>query len=133
MWTRIGVQTAVEPTPTTMYMGRGARREFSMPVISFGISTEEVGYALTNLFLPGFSGNWGGYDNPALTTLTNQALATLDPLAREKMLVQATEMLTDDIGFIPLDQLVNSWASRKGVIYEPRTDQRSVAMSARPE
>ena len=65
--------------------------------------------------------------------IADHALATLDPSAREKMLVQATEMLTDDIGFIPLYQLVNSWASRKGVIYEPRTDQRSVAMRARPE
>ncbi len=61
------------------------------------------------------------------------ALATPDPAAREKMLVQATAMLTDDIGCIPLYQVVNASASRNGVIYEPRTDQRSVAISARPE
>jgi len=67
------------------------------------------------------------------TATAPRALATPDPSAREKMLVQATEMLTDDIGCIPLYQPVNASASRKGVIYEPRTDQRSVAMSARRE
>ena len=33
---------------------------------------------------------------------------------------------------IPLLQLVNTWATRRGVTYEPRMDERTTAMGVKP-
>ena len=133
MWSRIGVQTAVEAVPTSMFLGRGAKHEYSMPVFSWGISTGEVGYALTNVFERKGPANWGDYNNPEYEAVTDRALSTMDEAARERMLIEAMTMLVHDVAFIPQYQLINFWASRKGVVYAPRVDQRTVAMSAQPE
>jgi len=55
-----------------------------------------------------------------------------DDTARERLLVQASEMLAEDVGYIPLYSIINSWASKKSVIFEPRPDQFNFAASARP-
>ncbi|HYI85185.1 MAG TPA: hypothetical protein VEX11_18510 [Acetobacteraceae bacterium] len=41
-------------------------------------------------------------------------------------------MATDRTLVIPLYQLVNSWALRRGLTYEARMDERTVAMGVRP-
>ena len=38
----------------------------------------------------------------------------------------------DDLGLIPLFQLTNIWASRRGLTHEARADERTVAMGVRP-
>ena len=63
---------------------------------------------------------YGRYSNPALDTLTDQALATMDDTAREKLLIQAVEIAMAELPIIPLHMLINFWAARKGVVYEAR-------------
>ncbi|MFC7555986.1 ABC transporter substrate-binding protein [Pseudoroseomonas wenyumeiae] len=137
MWTRIGVRTTVDAVPASVYLSRGAQHEYLMPFFSWGIGTGEASYVLTNLFntMDRISGrgpaNWGAYSNAALDQLIEQAMSTMDDGAREKMLVRAQKVVSEDIAAIPLYQLVNFWASRRDIIYDARRDQRTVATSAR--
>jgi peptide/nickel transport system substrate-binding protein len=73
--------------------------------------------------------NRGRYSNPEVDKLVAQALATVDDAKREKILQQATELAIGDLGIIPLHYQVNTWATKKGLAYRPRTDEYTVAMS----
>ena len=57
-----------------------------------------------------------------------EALATVDDAKREKVLQKATEIAIGDLGIIPLHYQVNTWATRKGLAYTPRTDEYTVFM-----
>ena len=61
--------------------------------------------------------------------LIQQALATVDDAKREKILQQATEIAIGELGIIPLHYQVNTWATRKGLAYTPRTDEYTMVMS----
>jgi ABC-type transport system substrate-binding protein len=136
MWTRIGVATQVEALPWSVYSVRSAKQEFSIGMLGVGSITGEAGYALVNFwgsFGPAGSrgaNNNGRYANPALDALTDKALATIDDASREKLLQQAVAMWADDVAVIPLYQLENFWAMRKGLDYQARMDERTIAMNA---
>ena len=49
-----------------------------------------------------------------MDALLEQALATVDNAKREKLLQQATELVINDTGLVPLHYQVNTWAARKG-------------------
>ncbi len=78
------------------------------------------------------SGNRGRFSDPGLDRLMVEALATIDAPAREAKLRAATRIATDKVGVIPLFFLVNTWASRGGVSYVPRSDGYTLAENARP-
>jgi peptide/nickel transport system substrate-binding protein len=136
MWSRIGVQTQVEAMPWNTYSARANKQEFSIGVQGWGSVTGEAGYGLINIMGtvdPAASrgpSNWAHYSNPALDALTDKALSTIDDGTREKLLQQAVAMAMDDVAIIPLHQLENFWAMRKGLTYEPRMDERTLAMNA---
>jgi peptide/nickel transport system substrate-binding protein len=138
MWTRIGVQTTIEAMPWSTFSVRGARLEYSAALGGWGSNTAEAGYLLINIIgtydraAGRGASNARRYSNPALDALTDRAMSTFDPAAREKLLIQAVEMATDDVALIPLHQLVNFWATKKSVAYTPRMDERTVAMDAQP-
>ena len=73
--------------------------------------------------------NRGRYSNSEVDKLIQQALATVDDGKREKILQQATEIAIGELGIIPLHYQVNTWATRKGLAYTPRTDEYTLAMS----
>jgi peptide/nickel transport system substrate-binding protein len=136
MWTRVGVQTAVDALPWSAFSVRSAHQDFSMGLIGWGSNTAEAGYTLVNIIgtydakaSRGASNN-GRYSNPALDALTDRALATLDDTAREKLLVEGVTTSMQQLPFIPLHQLINFWATRKGITYDPRQDERTVALNA---
>jgi peptide/nickel transport system substrate-binding protein len=138
MWTRIGVRTAVEALPWASYSTRAARQEFNARLAGWGSVTGEASYMLVNIFGTfdrdrriGAS-NQSRYSNPALDALTTRATATLDDAARERLLQEGVAMVDGDTAMIPLFQLVNFWATRRGITYEARMDERTVAMGARP-
>ena len=56
------------------------------------------------------------------------ALAEVDDKKRAAALAKATEVAIKDLGIIPLHYQVNTWGARKGFKYQPRTDERTVAM-----
>jgi peptide/nickel transport system substrate-binding protein len=138
MWSRVGVRTSVDALPWASYSTRTSRQEFNMRLAGWGSVTGEGSYMLVNI-LGTFdrerrigASNSSRYSNPELDALTTRATATLDDAARERLLQEAVAMVDRETSMIPLLQLVNFWATRRGITFEPRMDERTTAMSARP-
>lgn len=138
MWTRVGVQTTVEALPWSAFSVRSSRQEFGMRLVGWGSATGEASYALVNILGTNNAetrfgaNNAGRYSNPELDALTRRATATLDDKEREQILQQAVKLAMDDVAIIPLHQLVNTWAVRKGLNHDPRMDERTRAMDVTP-
>ncbi|MCE9642254.1 MAG: ABC transporter substrate-binding protein [Betaproteobacteria bacterium] len=137
MLTRVGIATKVETLPFSVYVSRANKVEFSAALLGWGVSTGEATYPLRSLIATynpakGLgTWNWGRYTNPAMDALLEQGLATVDNAKRDKLLQQATELVINDTGLIPLHFQVNTWAARRGIVYTPRTDERTYAHDVR--
>src|SRR4051794_26322416 len=139
MFSRIGIRTDVEAVPWASFSQRSNRQDYAIRLAGWGSVTGEASYALVNI-LGTFdrekrtgASNAGRYSNPELDALTARAAATIDDKAREALLRQAVKLAMDDVAIIPLFQLVNSWALRKGLAYDARMDERTTAMATRSE
>ena len=140
MLTRLGIKTKVETMPKSVYFRRASRGgpgktpEFSFILVGWGSGTGEASSPLKSLLhtydkARGFgASNRGRYSNPEVDKLVEDALATVDDAKREKLLQKATEVGIGDLGIIPLHYQVNTWATRKGLAYTPRTDEATVIM-----
>ena len=137
MWSRIGIQTSVDAQPWTNFVGHANKQDYSAYLLGWGSSTGEASNPLRSLIAAfdakkGFgAANRGRYDNPAVDALTEQALATADDDAREKLLQRATRMAMDDVAFIPLHNQKNIWATRADLTYTPRADEETRAQDVR--
>jgi peptide/nickel transport system substrate-binding protein len=141
MLTRVGIKTKVETMPKSVYFRRASRGgpnktpEFSFVLVGWGAGTGEASSPLKSLLhtydkARGFgASNRGRYSNAELDKIVEDALATVDDITREKMLQKATEIAIDDLGIIPLHYQVNTWATRAGLAYVPRTDESTVIMN----
>ena len=70
--------------------------------------------------------NRGRHSDPKVDGLINDALATVDDTKRGKLLAEATELaIGENQGIIPLHYQVNTWATRKGLKFNPRADERT--------
>ncbi|MNJ66687.1 hypothetical protein D3C77_627810 [compost metagenome] len=58
---------------------------------------------------------------------------TVDAPKREKLLQEATQIALDNVPLIPLHFESSIWAFRKGITYEGRRDQYTLATSVTPE
>jgi peptide/nickel transport system substrate-binding protein len=58
--------------------------------------------------------------------------AMVDESRREKLLQEAVAIAMKDVGVIPTHFQVNTWAARKGIVYTPRTDERTHAFAFVP-
>ena len=125
MWTRIGVQTQVDAQPYVAYSTRAARGELAIWLHSWGSSTGEGSFFLTNCLATADArkgigaNNWGRYSNPALNALIEQSNALLDPAAREKVLQQAVQLVADEVAMIPLLHLSLLWGLRQNLRFTP--------------
>jgi peptide/nickel transport system substrate-binding protein len=77
--------------------------------------------------------NRGRYSNPRMDLVLDQALATVDDTKRERLLQQATEIGVGDLGILPLYHQHNLWATRRGITYDARADERTFAHEFRPQ
>ena len=133
MLSRIGIQTRVETLPSAVYFTRANKLEFSLMLVGWASDTAEASSPL-KAQLATFdpkkgmgTANRGRYSNPKMDAVLGVALATVDDAKREKLLQQATEIAINDLGIIPLHHQVNLWGMRKGIVYTPRTDERTLA------
>ncbi len=84
MWTRIGVQTEVDPLPWTSYVGQANKQAFSAFLFGWGTGTAEASdplIAQNATFDPAKgwgASNRGRYSNPELDKLIGEALGTAD-------------------------------------------------------
>ena len=139
MLSKIGIQTRVDAMPSSVFFSRGSKLEFSFLLAGWGADTMEASSPLKAL-LATFNAdkgmgaaNRGRYSNPKMDGVLEQALATVDDGRREKLLQQATEIGVGDLGIIPLYHQHNLWATRRGVAYEARADERTLAYEFRPQ
>jgi peptide/nickel transport system substrate-binding protein len=145
MLTRVGIKTQVETMPKAVYFKRASRGgpdktpEFSFILVGWGAGTGEASSPLKSLLHTydadrGFgASNRGRYSNAEVDALVEEALATVDESARQDLLAKATEIAIADVGIIPLHYQISSWAARKGVNFNARTDESTVISGIYPE
>jgi peptide/nickel transport system substrate-binding protein len=134
---RIGIKAEVQTMPAAMLFSRGSKLEFSM-MLSGWVGSGEASSPLTALMAtydpktgmgPSNRGRWS---NPDFDATLGQALRTLDDAKREGLYGRAAEIAVQEMGVIPVYFTVNTWATRKGLVYEARADEQSLAMGLRP-
>ena len=140
MFTRIGVETKVETMPPAVFFNRasagaGGNPEFSFILVGWGAGTGEVSSPLKSRVATfdktkGMgTANRGRYSNPELDKVIDQALATVDDAKRGELLAKASEIAINDVGVIVSHYQLNTWASRKGLKYEARSDEYTISDS----
>jgi peptide/nickel transport system substrate-binding protein len=133
MLSRIGIAMKVETLPSSVYFSRAQKLDFSFMLVGWAADTAEVSSPLKSLLATFDSkkgmgaANRGRYSNLKMDQLLEQGLATVDDKKREKILQDATVVAITDLGIIPLHHQVNLWATRKGIAYLPRVDERTLA------
>lgn len=136
--TRIGIKTHVDTMTSAVYFPKRYREEFSAALGGWGSETGEASnflqYWVTtrNPELGIGSSNYGAYSNPALDERYLQAVRTMDDAKRSALLQESVQMALNDMAHIPLHFESGVWAYRKGLVYEGRADQRTLATAARP-
>ena len=133
MLTRAGIQVRVEAMSLTVFFPRANKKEFTMALAGWGSQTGEVSSPLRSLLATinaekGMgTANFGMYSNPKLDAELEEALRTVDDARREKLLQAAVAIGINDVGLIPIHFQVVTWGTRKGIVYVPRTDERTYA------
>lgn len=135
---RIGIKTTVDTMTRSVYFPKRAKREMSASLGGWGSETGEAGNFLQywtvtyNKDLGVGSSNYGRFSNPDLDKVYFEAMRTLDDGKRSELLQQAVKMALADMPNIPLHFESGVWAYRKGIAYEGRADQRTMATNAKP-
>jgi peptide/nickel transport system substrate-binding protein len=140
MFTRIGIETAVETVPPCPYFtrastGANGQPEFSVMLLGWSPSTGENSGALRPQLATfdrekgSGTANRGRYSNKNLDGLVDEALQTVDDAKRAELLSKATALAIEDVAWIPLHYQINTWAARKGLAVEGRSDELTLAMS----
>ena len=134
MFTRIGIETRAEVMPWATYASRNPRGEFSLYFSAWGVNTGETSNPLKAIVATydrsagmGAS-NAGRYSNAEVDRLLQQGLSTMDDAQRNALLAEASRIAFEDVAIIPLHHEVSAWAARRGVTYETRNDQYTLAM-----
>ena len=141
MFSRIGIETSVETMTKSVFFKRASRGgpdnmpEFSFVLVGWGSGTGEASSPLKSLLATydkdkGMgSSNRGRHSNPEFDKVLDEALSTVDDDKRAALLAKATDIgIGQDQGIIPLHYQVNTWAPKKGLKYNARTDERTYAM-----
>ena len=138
MWTRIGVRTQVDAMPWTAFVPRRTRFDFAVQLAAWGSSSGEASNFLINTLATRDRARLTGANNNArfsdarFDELAARGSATLDDPAREAIWHQAVALYAEEEPLIQLIQYVNTWALRRGLLHDPRMDERTVAMGVRP-
>jgi peptide/nickel transport system substrate-binding protein len=136
--TRIGIRSQVDASTASIFFSRRNKQEYSLYLAGWGSGTGEMSSPLRSLAATPDPAtgmgttNYGGYSNPKFDRLLQQALRTVDDAKREAILQQASAVVMDDHGLVPLYFEVTSWAMKKGLNYVPRTDQYTLAAEIVP-
>ena len=133
MLSRIGIAVDVQTMPKSIWSTRAAALEFSFMLAAWGSESGEMSGPLRGMiasFDPkkGWgTSNRGRYANPAFDELFERATTATDITTREQLLQQASEFAMKDVAIIPLYFEVATWAARRGITYEPRSDGYTLA------
>ena len=136
-FTRIGIKTNVDAMTASIYFPKRAKREFSLPMGGWPAETGEAS-ALFQLWVASLdapkgqgTSNYGANYNPGFDKVSLPAADTADPVTRRAGLEAATKIALDNVALIPLHFESSIWAFRKGLTYEGRRDQYTLATSVK--
>jgi peptide/nickel transport system substrate-binding protein len=138
-FTRIGVRTDVDAMPSNVYFTRRARREFSVPMGGWAASAEETllffrTWLVTTNREAGVGGsNYSGWSDAAFDRPAMTALKTMDDAARHALLREASGIALERMPVLPIHFESAVWAFRRGLRFEGRMDQTTLAQEIRPE
>jgi peptide/nickel transport system substrate-binding protein len=131
MLARVGVRARVEAMPINAYLTQGRNGRFCFALLGWGSFSGDL--ALRALVATpsrerGFGAfNWAGYSNPRVDALLERGFAELDEARREDLARQAMRLAMRDYAVIPLHHQVTTWAMKRSLAYEPRTDEFTFA------
>ena len=135
--TRVGIRTSVDTMTRSIFFPRRAKLDFSFAMGGWSSDTAEatsfLQYWVTS-YAPDLglgTSNYGRYGNPELDTVLRKALVTVNDAERDKLERQAVQMAMADLPSIPLHFESSIWAFRKGLAYEGRADQFTLATSVK--
>lgn len=138
MFARVGVKTDVNTMPASQLFSRGSKLEFSA-FLSGWVGNGEASSVLVALMAThnketgmGAS-NRGRWSNADFDAALGAALRTLDDTMRNAYYAKAAEVAVAEMGMIPVYFTINTWATRKDLVYQARGDEASLAMGLRPK
>jgi peptide/nickel transport system substrate-binding protein len=120
MLARIGIRVTLNAQTRARYFAEilGPRYNTSFYMLGWTPSTGDAHNALYNLAATrnGSRGifNSAGYSNPAFDTLVDRIAVETDAAQRQRLISEASQVLRDDVAFIPLHQQQIVWAVRQG-------------------
>jgi peptide/nickel transport system substrate-binding protein len=135
---RIGIKTQVDAMSGAIYFPKRAKLEFGFAMGGWPSEDGEAS-GLFQLWVtsndpPNAVGtsNYGRFSSAEFDKIYLQGSVTVDPAARKKLYEQATRIALENVPLIPLHFESSIWAFRKGLVYEGRRDQYTLAMSVKP-
>ncbi len=135
MLTRAGIETSVETLPAAAFFSRGSTGgagqtpEFSLIMAGWGAASGENSDPLRNLAarfdrVKGLgASNRGRYASADFDAALARAIATVDDARRGELLAEATRIVIDEAGVIPLYVPLNAWAARADLRIVARSDE----------
>ncbi len=136
--TRVGIKTKVDAMTASIYFPKRAKREYSLAMGGWPSENGEAS-GLFQLWVASTdspkglgTSNYGGFSNAEFDKIYIPAAKTVDGIKRKQMLQQATQIALDNVPLIPLHFESSIWAFKKGLSYEGRRDQYTLAMSVKP-
>ncbi len=137
--TRIGIKTTVDAQAAAIYFPKRAKREFSFAMGGWPSENGEASglfqywVATTDKDKGLGTSNYGGFSLPAFDQVFVPAMSQMDASARKAAYQQATQIALANVPLIPLHFESSIWAFKKGLSYEGRRDQYTLAMSVKPK
>jgi peptide/nickel transport system substrate-binding protein len=137
MLTRAGFKVSLDAMTQSQFFPRRNKRDFGIWLAGWGSDTGEMSSPLKALIATpnrdkGMgTTNPGGYSNPKVDALLEQALATVDDAKRAQLLAEASRVAMADYAALPLHFEMTTWAFRKDLAYVPRLDQSTQATLVR--
>ena len=138
MLSRVGLKTSIEAMTASQFFVKRNKHGFGMWLSGWLADTGEMSSPLKSLIATPNKDkgmgptNPGGYSNPKVDALIEQALATIDDGKRGTLLAQASRIAMDDYGLLPLHFEMTTWAMRRDLDYTARADQFTQATLVRP-
>ncbi|MHB0898059.1 MAG: ABC transporter substrate-binding protein [Spirochaetales bacterium] len=136
---RIGLDVKVQALPYSVFGTAATKLEYSIFLMGFGNTTGDAARGMTAV-LATFdaaaglgANNRGRYSNPEFDKLIKAAASTSDDAKREGYLQEAARIaFAKDHAILPLYFQTTTWAVRKGITYEPRMDEYTLANYVTP-
>jgi peptide/nickel transport system substrate-binding protein len=136
MLTRVGIRCSVEAMPFNVYLTKARDQQFSFAMLGWGSYAADLALRALlmtpNADMGNGAWNWGHYSNKKLDSLVERALDTVDDKKREALASEAAALAAADYAIIPLYHQIVTWAMKKSINYDARTDERSLAQNFYP-